>query len=111
MARTIRFYLDEHVAKAVRDGLRSRGVDVVSTQEAGQAGVADREQLAHALEQGRVLVTQDNDFLALAAEGLPHAGIVFITPRSASVARTIAHLMLIHEILEVDEIRGRVEFV
>jgi hypothetical protein len=34
MAERIKFYMDEHVPRAVTDGLRRRGVDVLTTQEA-----------------------------------------------------------------------------
>jgi hypothetical protein len=38
----ISFYLDEHVARAVALGLRRRGIDVLTVQEAGSAGESDR---------------------------------------------------------------------
>jgi len=46
MARKIRYYTDEHVAKAVVSGLRQRGVDVLTVPEAGMLGASDQEQLA-----------------------------------------------------------------
>lgn len=41
----IRYYTDEHVAKAVIRGLRQRGVDVLTTPEANQLHAADRDHL------------------------------------------------------------------
>ena len=38
MPRTIRFHLDEHVAHAIAEGLRRRGVDVTTTTDAGLLG-------------------------------------------------------------------------
>ncbi len=35
MTDHIKFYMDEHVAKSVTEGLRRRGVDVVTVQELG----------------------------------------------------------------------------
>ena len=35
MADRLRFYMDEHVPKAVTEGLRGRGVDVITVQELG----------------------------------------------------------------------------
>ena len=58
MIREIRFYTDEHVAYAVARGLRRRGVDVVTSQEARMLGASDEEQLALAASQGRVIITQ-----------------------------------------------------
>ena len=44
----IRFYLDEHIHSAVAEGLRRRGVDVLTVQEARKTGLSDREQLTFA---------------------------------------------------------------
>jgi len=40
----IRFYLDEHVARAVALGPRRRGIDVLTVQEAGLAGENDEDE-------------------------------------------------------------------
>jgi hypothetical protein len=42
----IRFYADEHVAKAVTAGPRLRLLDVLTVQEAGLAGAEDEAQVA-----------------------------------------------------------------
>ena len=66
MARTMRFHLDEHLPHAIAEGLRRRGIDVTTTVEAGLRGASDDVHLAYALEQRRVIVTNDPDFLVLA---------------------------------------------
>ena len=76
----IRFYTDEHVSKAVIRGLRQRGVDVLTVPEADMMGATDEDHLVFALSSNRVIFTQDANFLRLAAQGLPHAGIVY-TPK------------------------------
>ena len=63
----ISFYLDEHVARAVALGLRQRGIEVLTVQEAGLTGESDLSHLALAAAQGRVIFTQDDDFLRLHA--------------------------------------------
>jgi predicted nuclease of predicted toxin-antitoxin system len=77
----ISFYLDEHIHRAVADGLRHRGVNVLTVQEAGNSGLSDREQLSFAMSEGRVMVTMDSDFLLLASEGVSHAGIAYASPQ------------------------------
>jgi predicted nuclease of predicted toxin-antitoxin system len=77
----IRFYLDEHIPSAVAGGLRRRGVDVSTVQEAGRSGLADPEQLRFARSEQRVLVTMDSGFLILASQGMSHAGIACASPR------------------------------
>jgi predicted nuclease of predicted toxin-antitoxin system len=58
----VKFYLDEHIPKGVVEGLRRRGLDVLTVQEAGRSGDSDEKQLAFAAREGRVLVTFDDDF-------------------------------------------------
>ena len=65
----IRFYTDEHVARAVVRGLRQRGVDVLTVPEADLLGASDDEHLRRARAEGRVVFTQDEDFLRLHAAG------------------------------------------
>jgi predicted nuclease of predicted toxin-antitoxin system len=109
MAR-IRYYADEHVPKAVVRGLRQRGVDVVTVVEAGTLGATDIQHLRLANREGRTIFTQDADFLRLAAQGEPHAGIVY-APQHTPVSTVIRGLMLIHSLLDADEITGRIEFL
>ena len=110
MAPTIQFYTDEHVAKAVVQGLRQRGVDVQTVSEAGLRGASDQDHLSWAYQHQRVLLTQDTDFLRLHASGLPHAGIVY-APQGTSVSEMVRGLMLIHQILKPEEMAGHVEFL
>lgn len=67
MAKPIKFYMDEHVAKAVTKGLRRRGVDVLTAPEADMLGADDIDHLALASRQERVVFSQDADFLHLHA--------------------------------------------
>jgi len=77
VAERIRLYTDEHVPKAVTRGLRERGVDVLTVSEAGMLGASDQGHLAPARQEGRVLFTQDADFLRLHTSGVGHSGIVY----------------------------------
>ncbi len=110
MPERIHFYMDEHVPRAVTEGLRRRGVDVLTVQDAGLLSAADRAHIELAAQQGRVLFTQDTDFLRLHDEGVPHAGIVYAAQR-APVGRMLRGLMLIHDVLTPQEMRGHVEFL
>lgn len=78
MSEEIKYYTDEHVSSAVVAGLRRRGIDVLTTVEAGMLGASDEAQLAMATEKRRVLFTQDDDFLSLHATGIEHSGIVYV---------------------------------
>jgi predicted nuclease of predicted toxin-antitoxin system len=85
MAERIRFYLDEHVPRAVVRGLRQRGADVLTVQEANLLGASDEEHLERAKAEGCIVFTQDVDFLRLHAAGVEHAGIVYAPQGPASV--------------------------
>jgi hypothetical protein len=106
----IRYYTDEQVARAVIRGLRQRGIDVLSVPEAGMMGAEDEEHLALAIAQHRVLVTHDNDFLRLAAARSPHAGIVY-APHRTPLGVLIRGLFLIHQVLEAEDMVGRIEYL
>jgi hypothetical protein len=107
----IGFHLDEHIPRAVADALRRRSIDVLTTSEAGMFGMSDVEHLAHALSDGRVLVTQDSDFLRLHEQGYAHAGIAYCAQGTRTIGHIVSGLVLIHELLTRDEMLGRVEFL
>ena len=106
----IKFYTDEHVSKAVVMGLRRRGVDVLTVPEAGTLGASDEEHLRRAREEGRIIFTQDDDFLRLAVAGADHGGIVYTTQEN-TIGEIIYGLMLIHQVLEAEEMMGHVEYL
>ena len=107
----MKFYLDEHIPKGVVEGLRRRGVDVLTVQEADRLGDSDEKQLAFATREGRVLVTFDDDFLRLDAAGIPHTGIVFSQTGRQTVGEFIESLMLIANVIEPNEMKNHIEFI
>jgi predicted nuclease of predicted toxin-antitoxin system len=111
MPRTIRFHLDENCHHAVALGLRRRGIDVTTTPEAGLLSATDEEQTAHALAEGRVIFTQDRDFLRLHAAGVPHAGIAYRDKDTLSIGEIIQGLVRIWEFLDPNEIVGKIEYL
>lgn len=106
----VRYYLDEHVAEAVATGLRNRGIDVLTLSEAEMLGASDREHLAYAYEEGRVLVTYDDDFLRLADQIQEHAGVVF-APQGRSIGELVRGLTVIAEEMDAEEMEEHVEFL
>ena len=111
MPRTIRFHLDEHCDPAIAAGLRLHGVEVTTTPEAGLLHARDEEHIAYGVASGRVIFTQDQDFLRHHAAGIPHLGIAFCFQQSRSVGQIIASLLLIWEVYEPEEMANRVEFL
>lgn len=111
MARTIRFHLDECCDPAIADGLRLRGINVTTSQEAGLLRADDEEQAAYGLAQNRVVLTHDTDFLRLQAEGIIHAGIAFCHKDTLSMGEIIKRLVLIWEVYEFEDLADRVEYL
>jgi predicted nuclease of predicted toxin-antitoxin system len=77
----IKVYLDEDVTVSFEQALKNRSVDVVSTAEVGNKGLADIEQLNYAVKLGRVLFTHNKaDFAKIhkifISEGKKHCGII-----------------------------------
>jgi predicted nuclease of predicted toxin-antitoxin system len=111
MPQTIRFHLDEHVDPAVAGGLRSRGIDVTTTRDAGLLSAPDEEQLAFIRSEGRVIFTEDADFLRLHAAGESHPGIAYCHQQTRAIGEIIRGLVLIWEVLEPDDMRNHVEYL
>lgn len=105
--------MDVHVPQAITDGLRRRGVDVLTAQEdeaerASDAAILDR---AYALQ--RVLFTRDQDFLAEAshrqAMRRPFFGIVYAHQLRVSIGQCVADLELIAKTCTAADLANRVE--
>jgi hypothetical protein len=109
MPRTIRFHLDENCPRAVATGLRRRGIDVTTTLEAGLLEATDEQQDAYAFAQGRVIFTQDEDFLAWHASATSHAGIAYCKKDTRSMGEMIRGLVLIWDVYDQEEMENRVE--
>lgn len=106
----IRFYLDEHIPYALTQGLRRRGVDVLTVQEAGRSGLSDSMQLAFALSEQRMIITMDADFLILASQRITHAGIAYVSP-TRSIGDLISSVMLLCDVLTPEDVKNHVEFL
>ena len=110
MAGKVSFYTDEHISGAVINGLRRLGADVLSTPEAGMLGATDDRHLALASDLGRVLVTQDRDFLRLNRQGFPHTGIVY-ADEGTSISRMIRGLRRVYETKTPEDMIGWLEYI
>lgn len=107
----LRYHLDEHVDHAVADGLALRGVAVTTCTDAGLIGASDEELLDYAWRESRVIFSNDDDFLILAASGRTHAGVVYCAVGARSIGYLIDALSFLSDELEQDEMINRIEFV
>jgi predicted nuclease of predicted toxin-antitoxin system len=74
-------------------------------------GATDEEHLAVALSQGRVIFTQDDDFLRLHHAQFNHAGIIYCQQQKRSIGEIIRGLILVWEWLEPEDMSSHVEFL
>jgi len=106
----IRLYLDESLSPRIAEQLRLRGVDAVSARDLEILGDEDLNHLERATRMKRVIVTTDQDFLRLAAEGIQHAGIIFGVQEDHTPGDWVKGLELICFVYEPDDLENHVEY-
>lgn len=109
---SLKLYMDEHVPTAITEGLRRRGVDVLTVQHDGRLGIKDPELLDRATETQRVLFTRDTDFLKESANRRRHgkrfAGIIFAHQLRVSIGECVEDLELLAKACELNEFENQV---
>lgn len=111
MNESIRFHVDEQVNSRIARELRRRGIDVTTTVEAGLRTQSDESQLEFAPQEGRVIVTHDDDFLSMASRNSDHPGIAYCQQNTRSIGHIVESLVLIYEVYTSQEMLGRIEFL
>jgi hypothetical protein len=111
----IGLYMDVHIPKAITNGLRLRGVDVLTAQQDGTITLSDADLLTRATELGRALFSQDDDLLAEAHArlliGEDFAGVIYSHQLSSPVGSCIEDLELIAKTCELEDMRSNIEFI
>jgi hypothetical protein len=103
-------YMDVHVPASVSEGLRRKQIDVRTAQEDSPGRMPDEDLLTRATAVGRVLLTQDADFLEIAAgwqqQDIAFSGILFAAP-GTPIGRLIEDAELCLAGMTADEFRSR----
>src|SRR4051794_40104345 len=111
----LRYYVDVHVPAAVTAGLRRLGIDVLTSQEDGTRQADDESLLARATTLSRVLFSQDQDLLAIAANwqasGRQFPGLTFAAQSGTSIGQLIDDLHLIAACCGHEELVNSVIYV
>lgn len=112
---SLSLYMDEQVPAAITEGLRARGIDVLTVQEDAMRQAEDTVVLARAADLGRVTFSRDDDFLREAARcqrsGRHFAGVIYAHQLRLSVGRCVEDLELIATACTPAEFANRVEFL
>lgn len=108
-------YMDVHVPMLVTATLRRRGLNILTSQDDGTATQDDEFLLARSTELGRVLFSQDQDFLQIAAEWQRKeryfVGLFFSPQQGASLGRLTDDLEILLTCCELEEVRDRVVYL
>jgi hypothetical protein len=110
----ISLYLDEHIQLGLGEALRARGVDILTTREAGKIGVDDIDQLVFATENNRSLLSYDKrHFAKIHYDWMvfkkSHAGIILSDQLTVGVV--LRRLMKLYFSLTSDEMENRIEYL
>ena len=76
--KTIRFYADENLPRAIIEELRQLNYNVLNSYEAQQANksISDENVLKFAQEKNKIIITLNrDDFVSLHQQGEAHSGI------------------------------------
>ena len=115
MAVPLALYMDVHIPRAITNGLRRRGVEVITAQEDGSAELDDSSLLDRATELNRPIYRQDDDLLAEAhgrqRVGAQFAGVIYSHQLRSPIGKCIDDLELLAKSFEVDDLKNRVEFI
>jgi hypothetical protein len=107
--------MDVHVPRAITEGLRLRGVDVLTAQEDQARRLADPELLDRAAALGRVLFTRDVDLLAEARDrqqtNRSFAGLVYAHQLHVAIGQCLHDLSLIAAAADLTDFVNRVEYL
>ncbi|MBI4823850.1 MAG: DUF5615 family PIN-like protein [Nitrospirae bacterium] len=111
----VKLYMDAHIPKAITNGLRLRGINVLTAQEDNADKLSDPELLDRATALSRVLFTFDDDLLVEAAKrqrlSIPFSGVIYTSPLSISIGACVRDLEIIAQSGEPEDLTDRVEFL
>jgi len=101
---------------AVVRGLRARGIDVITTADAGRLGATDAEQIAFAAAENRTIYSFNvGDFARLhrhyLERGLQHSGIVVLPDQRCSVGEKIRRVARFVYSVAAEDMVNRMEYL
>lgn len=112
---SVALYMDENVPRQITVGLRLRGIDVITVQEDGRAGMLDPQVLARATELNRVLFSRDDDLLALAhqrqKDGISFPGVVYSHPQGIGIGTCVRELEVIAQASIPEDCLNQVQYL
>ncbi len=107
--------MDHHVPRAITNGLRLRGVDVLTAHEDGAGELGDPALLDRAEELGRVVFTQDDDLITEATQRQRQrrsfSGVIYAHQLRVSIGDCVRDLELVAKAGEPEDMTGQMLFL
>jgi len=111
---SLALYMDHHVPRTITQGLRARGVDILTAYEDGSDQMLDPALLDRAGQLERALVTQDQDLLVETAKrqevGTFFRGVICIRQTQINIGDCIRDLEIIAKVCEPGDLFNLVEY-
>ena len=112
--KRIKLLLDEDVWVGLAEALREAGYDAVSVNEIVRKGLADEDQMAFAVAEGRAVLTHNiQDFAPLAeiyfSQGISHFGI--IVARHFEKGELLRRALSLLDVLTPDQLSDTLRFL
>jgi hypothetical protein len=107
--------MDHNVPRAITNGLKLKGIDLITALEDGSSQLDDSELLDRASELERVLFTRDYNLLQEATKrqraGVPFYGIIYAHQLKISIGDCIRDLEIIAEAGDPEDLINQVQFL
>ena len=107
--------MDVHAPLAITEALRRHGVDTLTSQEDETELLDDPPLLNRATELGRVLFTQDEDFLREGSRrqrtGKQFAGIIYAHQMRVTIGQCVHDLEMMAKVYEPADLANRIEYL
>jgi hypothetical protein len=111
----INFYFDVHIPLAITNGLRIKGIDVLTAQEDDGDQLPDDKLMERATQLNRVLFTFDSDLLVIGAKfkskEINFSGLTFAHPIDITIGQCVQDLEIISNILTLEETKNQIIFL
>ncbi|MGH2588355.1 MAG: DUF5615 family PIN-like protein [Dehalococcoidia bacterium] len=112
---SIGLYFDHHVPRIVAEQLRKRDVDVVTAAGVHPNLLPDDLLFERSVRMGRVFVSQDQDFHAIAArwqqESRPVPGLAYFPQVGLDIGRIVKDLEIIAKTQDEGEMLSQVHYL
>lgn len=112
---SVALYFDHNARAAIASALRLRGVDVLTAFDDGHSRADDRKVLERATELGRVVFTNDDDFLSIACDwlnsGRKFAGVIYVHQDKLTIRETVNDLETVAKAGRPEDFFNRIEYL